>query len=223
MKKIRLGCFLLAVAVPALGGAQTLSIFDAAYRVEADAQSGASFGTQTWFNNSVGPQQSFFDRADAFANEGTSSVHSFASVEWNCTPTDLDIGLVACWESFDNGAGNSGHMLSRLFLGINVDQPNFVTIAAAYDLPNSWAEVDIWNGSNWVLMLNRTQVPNYAGIWAMGDYRIRAERHYDPVGSSTGCEPWNFHMHAQAVPEPATVFALAGGLVVLLRQRKRAL
>lgn len=209
-----------AFTVPALGLTQTISIFDAAYNIEAEADSGNSHDSQSRFNNSLGPQQNFFDQVDAFASEASSSVHSFASVGWNCTPTDLDVELIACWDSLDNGAGNSAHMLSQLWLGINVDVPNIVSTAAVFDQPNSWAEIDLWNGFNWVLLVNRNQIQSYSGLWNPGDYRLRAERHYDPVGNSTGCEPWAFHLHAQAVPEPASLLSLSAGVALLLRRRK---
>lgn len=211
---------LLVLAVPVLGHTQTLTIFDAAYRLEADAHSGNSHDSDVSFSNSTGPVQNFFDRVDASASQLPSTVHSWASVGWNCTPTDLDVELIACWDSQDFGAGNSAHMLSRLFLGINVDTLNFVTTAAAFDLPNSWAEIDVRVGNSWVLLVDRFQIANYAGFWAPGDYRLRAERHYDPIGNSTGCLPWQFHLHAQAVPEPATIIALSAVFALLRRRRK---
>jgi len=212
----------VAFAIPALGFTQTLSIWDAAYNLEAHAFSGGSQDLQSWTNNSTGALQNFFHQIDAFASQGSSSVHAFASVGWNCTPTTLDVELVACWDSLDNGAGNSAHLLSQLWLGINVDVPNIVTTSAVFDLPNSWAEIDFWNGSNWVLLVNRTQIQSYSALWGPGDYRLRAERHYDPVGNSTGCAPWDFHMTAQAVPEPATMLALVTGGALLARRRRRA-
>lgn len=211
---------LLAIAAPTLGAAQTLSIWDAAYRLEADAHSGQSNDSQLSFNNNVGPQQSFFDRVDAFASDLPSSAHSWATVGWNCTPTTLDVELTACWDSVDFGAGNSAHMLSQLYLGINLDTTNFISIASAFDLPNSWAEIDFWNGNSWILLVNRNHIQSYSNFWGPGDYRLRAERHYDPVGNSTGCVPWSFHMDAQAVPEPATIIVLGAGLAVLVRRRR---
>lgn len=209
-----------AIAVSSLGAAQTISVYDAVYRLEADARSGSSFDSQSAFNNNVGPIQNFFHQIDAFASEQSSSVHSWASVGWNCTPTDLSVELVACWDSLDNGAGNSGHMLSRLFLGLDLDTPNIITIGAVFDQPNSWAEIDVWNGSNWVLLVNRNQIQNYAGVWIPGSYRFRGQRLYDPVGNSTGCLPWAFNLHAEAVPEPASVLTLGAGLAVLIRRRR---
>lgn len=218
---IRQFSVVVALAIPALGFTQTLSIWDAAYNLEAEAHSGNSHDLQSFSTNSTGPVQNWFHQIDAFANEASSSVHSFASVGWNCTPTTLDVELVACWNSLDNGAGNSAHLLSQLWLGINVaGLPNSVTISAVFDFPNSWAEVDFWNGSNWVLLVNSTQIQSYSGLWNPGDYRLRAERHYDPSGNSTGCAPWDFQMTAQAVPEPATIVALCSGAALLLRRRR---
>jgi hypothetical protein len=209
----------LAITLPALGLTQTISVYDAFYRVEAGAQSGASSDFQTSFAN-VGASQSYFNRVDAFASEQSSSVHSWASVDWACTPTDLDLELIACWDSFDNGAGNSGHMLSRAIIVLELDALNFVSTTAGFDPPNSWAEIDIWNGSVWVPFVNRTQITNYSGLWNQGFYRLWAERVYDPVGNSTGCLPWEFNLHAQAVPEPATILALSAGVAMLVRRRK---
>lgn len=203
---------------PALGIAQ-MSVFDAAYRLEANARSGASFDSQTAFSNSTGPVQSFFRQVDAFANQQPSTVHSWANVSWNCTPFTLDAELIACWDSLDFGAGNSGHMLSRLFLGINLSALNFVTMNAVFDPLNSSIAWDRWNGSAWVQIVSSTQVQGYAAWWNPGDYRMRAQRLYDPVGNSTVCEPFAFHMQATPVPEPGCMLAVGVGVVALLRRR----
>ena len=210
---------LLALVIPTLALAQTISVYDAFYRIEAGASSGASNDFQTQFGN-VGAPQSYFNRVDAFASEANSTVHSWASVDWNCTPTDLDLELIACWDSFDNGAGNSGHMLSRAIIVIEVDQPNFVSTSAVFDQPESWAEIDAWNGFTWIPLVGRNQISNYSGLWNTGYYRLWAERVYDRTGNSTGCEPWDFNLHAQAVPEPASILALSAGAALLLRRRK---
>jgi hypothetical protein len=209
----------LAIAIPTLGLTQ-ISIFDAAYRLEADAHSGTSNDSHVSFSNSVGPAQNFFDQIDSFANQPPSSVHSFANVSWNCTPTDLDVGLVACWDSFDFGAGNSGHMLSQLFLGITLSAVNTVSTVGAFDPSNSSAAIDIWNGSSWVLLVNSSQIVSYSGVWNPGDYRLRAQRLYNPIGNSTGCVPLSFHLHAELVPEPASILALSTGVALLVRRRK---
>lgn len=209
----------LAMAVPILGAAQTISVFDSFYRIEAGATSGASNDFQTSFSN-LGAQQSYFNQVDAFASEATSSVHSWASVQWATTPTDLDLELIACWDSIDNGAGNSGHMLSRAIITLELDQPNIISIAAVFDQPNSWAEIDMWTGSSWVPLVDRNQISSYSGLWNTGFYRLWAERVYDPIGNSTGCAPWDFNLHAQAVPEPATLLALSAGAALLVRRRK---
>ncbi|MFN8218633.1 MAG: PEP-CTERM sorting domain-containing protein [Fimbriimonadales bacterium] len=213
---------LAAFTIPAMGLAQ-ISVFDAAYRLEADARSGTSFDTHSSFSNSVGPAQTFFDQVDSFANDGASSVHSWANVSWNCTPTDLDAELVACWDSFDFGAGNSGHMLSRLFLGITLSAVNFVSTSATFDQPNSTAAIDMWNGSTWVQIVSPTQIQSYSALWNPGDYRLRAQRLYNPTGNSTGCPPFAFHLHAAPVPEPTSILAMGAGMAVLLRRRKASL
>lgn len=216
---IRPFSILLVLAIPAAGLAQ-LSVFDAAYRIEADAQSGASQDSHTSFMNSVGPQQNFFDRVDSFASESTSWVHSYASVGWNCTPTDLDAELVACWDSVDDGAGNRGHMFSQLYLGFSLGALSFVTTAAGFDPPNSTMAIDIWNGFSWVQHVSSIQIVNYAGWWNPGDYRLRTQRLYDPVGDSTGCASYNFRLHAEPVPEPGSILALSLGGLFLVRRRK---
>src|SRR5688572_7671430 len=178
--KLRLFSVFLGMAISTLGLTQTISVWDSFYRIEAEARSGASWsGLQTSFSN-LGAQQSYFNRVDAFANEATSTVHSWASVDWLCTPTTLDLELIACWDSLDNGAGNSAHMLSRAIIVLDVDTINIVSIAAMFDQPNSWAEVDIWNGFSWVPLVNRNQISNYVGVWNPGQYRLWAERIYDP-------------------------------------------
>lgn len=217
--KFRQFSVFLGMAIPALGLTQTISVYDSFYRLEADAHSGVSFDSQTAFGP-LGAQQNFYNRVDAYASQGSSSVHSWASASWNCTATDLDVELVACWDSFDFGDGNSAHMLSRALIVLELDTLNIVSTAAAYDLPNSWAEIDIWNGSSWVLLVNRFQIINYVGVWNPGFYRLWAERHYDPVGNSTGCEPWEFNLNAQAVPEPASMLALSAGVALVLRRRQ---
>lgn len=211
----------LAALLPALGAAQTLSVYDAAYRLEADARSGPASDSQLAFNNGLGPVQSFYDRIDAYANNLPSYAHSWASVDWLCTPTSLDLELVACWDSLDLGAGNSGHMMSQLFLGLDLDFPNFVTIAAVFDQPNSFVEVDRWNGFAWTLFIHRSQIGSFAGVWNPAFYRLRAQRLYNPVGDSTGCQPFEFHLAAEAVPEPASLLALGAGAALALRRRRR--
>ena len=212
---------LFALAIPSLGLAQ-ISVFDAAYRIEADARSGVSFDTHAAFSNSV-PLQNFSDQVNSFASQPPSTVHSWASVFWNCTPTDLDVELVACWDSFDFGAGNSGHMLSRLFLGISLAAVNIVSTTAAFDPPNSTMAIDIWSVNTWVQLVGPAQIVNYTGVWQPGDYRIRGQRLYNPVGDSTGCAPFAFHLHAEPVPEPGSIVALSAGLAVLVRRRRSGL
>lgn len=212
--------FVVTLVSPVVGLAQ-LSIFDATYRIEALARSGSAVDSQTSFSNGTGPVQSFFDRVDANAATLPSTVHSWASVMWNCTPTDLDAELIACWDSVDFGAGNSARMLSRLNLGIDLSTTSVVSTIAGFDAPNSFLEIDAWNGSTWVLLVNRVQIQSYSAIWGPGQYRLRGQRLYNPVGSSTGCAPFNFHLTAVPVPEPAGSAALALGGLVLLRRRAR--
>ncbi|MBX7131111.1 MAG: PEP-CTERM sorting domain-containing protein [Fimbriimonadaceae bacterium] len=209
----------LGVVVPVAGFSQ-ISVFDASYRLEAVARSGTANNSQTIPVNNMGPVPTYFNQANANASQFTSMVHSWSSVSWNCTPTDLDAELIACWDSMDLGAGNSGHMLSRLSLSLNLATLSFVTTAAVFDAPNSWIEIDQWNGSSWVLLVNSSQVVNYSALWNPGNYRFRSERLYNPVGNSTGCVPYSFHLHAEPVPEPATIFVLSAGGALLLRRRR---
>ncbi|MBL8048038.1 MAG: PEP-CTERM sorting domain-containing protein [Chthonomonas sp.] len=209
-----------ACAAPAMGLAQ-ISIYDASYRLEADARSGASFDTHTAFLNNMGPVQGFGQQIDSFANQASSNVHTFASAAWNCSPTTLSLSLVACWVSVDNGAGNSGHMMSRATLGIDVPSVHAVTTMAQFDPPNSFTEIDMLVGTTWVLHVSRTQIQNYSGFWMPGSYRLRSQRLYDRTGNSTGCVPYSFGLTATPVPEPGGLLALGLGGLALLR-RKRA-
>jgi len=218
--KLRQFSVILGLIVPVLGLSQTISIFDSFYRIEAGATSGASTDYNDSFSN-LAATQSYFNQVDANAAQGSSSVHSWASVFWNCTSTDLDLDLVACWDSFDFGDGNSGHMLSRAILVIELDSLNAVSTTAQFDQPNSWAEIDIWNGSTWIPFINRTQISSYSGVWGAGYYRLWAERVYDPIGNSTVCPPWQFNLHAQSVPEPSSILVVAAGAGLLFLRRRR--
>lgn len=208
-----------AISIPALGLAQ-ISVYDADYRLEADANSGTSHDSHVAPVNGLGPVQTFFHQIDSFASQPPSTVHSWSSVAWNCTPTDLDVELVACWDSFDFGAGNSGHMLSRLTLGLTLSAVNTVSTVGVFDPPNSTAAIDMWNGSSWVLLVSASQIVSYSGVWNPGFYRLRTQRLYNPVGNSTGCAPYSLHLHADPVPEPASILALSAGVAVVLRRRK---
>lgn len=216
-RKLAIVC---TVVFPCLAIAQ-MSIVDASYRLEAVANSGTSHGSQTIPVSSTGALQSNFHQANAYANQPPSSVHSFSNVSWNCTPTDLDAGLVACWDSVDFGAGNSGHMLSRLYLTINLNTVSAVSTLATFDPSNSIMEIDSWNGFTWVPLVSSTQITSYSSIWNPGNYRLHGERLYNPVGNSTGCVPLSFHMHAEPVPEPSTISALLAGAVAMGVRRRR--
>jgi hypothetical protein len=221
--KLRQFSILLVCTIPSLGLSQ-ISVYDAAVRLEADARSGASFSPKVFTDNAVGPQQTYFRQIDAFASSTltvpTSTVHSWSNVSWNCSMWDLDVGLEACWESFDFGAPNSGHMLSRLTLNIRLTTMNTISTVGAFDPSNSTAAIEMLVGSTWLPLVSSTQIATYTGTWQPGDYRLKAQRLYNPVGNSTGCVPLNFHLHAQPVPEPSTTLALITGVTVLVRRRK---
>lgn len=206
-------------AVPALGFSQ-LSVFDAEYRLEATARSGISTDNQVAFANNMGPVASFSHRIDAFASQQSSTVHSWSSVAWNVSPTDFSLDLEACWDSFDLGAGNSGHMLSRATLGISLATTSFVSISAVFDFPSSFAAIDRWVSNAWVPFVTSAQILNYGALWNPGDYRLRAQRLYNPIGNSTFCVPFHVQGHAEPVPEPASLIALGVGVGVLMRRRK---
>lgn len=207
------------VATPVLGIAQ-ISVFNANYRLEADARSGPAFDSQIGFSNGTGPVQVFSRQIDAFANQLPSTVHSYASTTWNCAPFSLTAGVVACWNSVDMGAGNSAHLFGRLSLSLRLTAVNSVSISAAFDPSNSSMEIDAWTGTGWTLLVNSTQIANYSSIWNPGDYRLRAQRQYNPVGSSTGCVPLSFGMQLAPVPEPSGMLALIAGVGFLGRRRK---
>lgn len=209
------------VAAPILGLAQ-ISVFDANYRLEADARSGAAFDSQVGFLNNMGAVQNYGRQIDAFANQLPSTVHSWASTFWNVAPFSMTAGVTACWNSTDQGAGNSAHLYGRLNLGLRLTAVNIVNAAAAFDPSNSSLEIDIWNGTGWSLLVNSTQITNYQAVWNPGDYRLRALRHYDPTGNSTGCVPLNFGMTlSPLVPEPSGMLAMMAGIGLMFR-RKRA-
>jgi hypothetical protein len=208
-----------AIVCPSLGFTQ-IFVYDGAYNLEADARSGSFFDTHSSSSPGVGRVQTYFDRVDSMASDPPSMAHSWASVFWNCTPTDLDAELVACWDSLDFGAGTSGHMLSQLWLGITLTAINVVSTVAVFDPPNSFAEIDRWDGTTWIPYVSSTQIVNYVGVWQPGDYRLHAERLYDPVGNSTDCPPFAFHLHAEPVPEPAGILPLAMGAGLLLFRRR---
>lgn len=214
--------FVVGALVPALALAQ-MSIFDAAYHLEAYAYSGPVNDIQSANVISTGAVQSHFHQIDAFAPNPPSMAHAWSNVSWNCTPTDLDAGLVACWDSQDFGAGNHAHMLSQLWLGITLSAVNVVSTSVVFDPPNSTLAIDMWNGSGWVQLVSPAQIVNYSGVWNPGDYRLRGQRLYNPTGNSTGCVPLGFHMHAEPiVPEPSIVAVLGAGLLMLGRKRIRA-
>lgn len=81
-------------------------------------------------------------------------------------------------------------------------------------------EIEKWTGTSWIPWVTSSQIVNYTGIWNPGDYRLRTQRLYNPVGNSTDCAPYDFRLHAEPVPEPSTTLALITGATLLIRRRK---